>query len=39
LILKEFSYSPIVVERSRGAFSEARSLEHNRWIVCDGRSL
>jgi hypothetical protein len=36
-ILKDVGYSPITVERLRGWFSEARSLEHNRWLVCEGR--
>jgi hypothetical protein len=36
-LLRGFGYQPVVVERSRGFFSEARGLDFNRWLVCEGR--
>jgi len=36
-ILEARGYEPVLVERTRGMFSEARSRGHNRWLVCEGR--
>jgi len=36
-ILERCGYRPVVVERSRRISSESRSVEHNRWLVCEGR--
>jgi hypothetical protein len=32
--LKDCGYTPLVVNRTDSIFSEARSLKHNRWLVC-----
>lgn len=35
-ILKEYGYQPKIVDRQR-VVSEARVIEHNRWLICEGR--
>ncbi|SHH49200.1 FkbM family methyltransferase [Bradyrhizobium erythrophlei] len=35
-ILKEYGYRPKIVDRQR-VVSEARVIEHNRWLICEGR--
>ena len=35
-ILKEYGYSPKIVNRQR-VVAESRSMEHNRWLICEGR--
>jgi hypothetical protein len=35
-LLADYGYSPVVVDRSRRVFNEARGLTHNRWLVCAG---
>jgi len=34
LLLAKTGYTPSVVERSRGLFSESRGVGYNRWLVC-----
>jgi hypothetical protein len=35
-ILEEYSYRPKIVNRRR-LVAESRSMEHNRWLICEGR--
>jgi hypothetical protein len=35
-ILKEYGYRPKIVDRQR-VVAESRSVEHNRWLICEGR--
>ena len=33
-LLQRYGYKPMVVDRRKATLSEARSLVHNRWLVC-----
>jgi hypothetical protein len=38
-LLRRSDYSPQIIDRRRGVFTERLGPGHNRWLVCDGRSV